>query len=145
MAFSGNGAQGAVRPRDAEPQLRGGDAPRRQNSLVVIPVVPDMGPMDISVVLDAAAACHRDATFLTELCPLRAHADSDLRHVWDEIGTKPHGIRRARLAGIDGLRPGAIKAAERQTDRQCQPANEMYDSHELLFPGLRSSPAPRRR
>jgi hypothetical protein len=43
---------------------------------------------------------HRGAACRTPLCPLGHHAPRRLRHVRNEIGTKPHRIGRAGLTGL---------------------------------------------
>jgi hypothetical protein len=59
--------------------------------VVVAVIMPVMAPMRL--------AAHGDPASLAELRRLRFHASRDPRHIGDDVGTKPHRIGRACLAG----------------------------------------------
>lgn len=81
---------------------------------------------------DMTPGRHGAATFRTDLSPLPMHARRDFRLVRNEIGTKPHRVRRAGLADIATLGTGFIQAPEQCADRQRQPADKVYCSHSFL-------------
>jgi hypothetical protein len=97
--------------------------------------------MTMAMAMSALTGRHGGATFLTELAPLGVHASRDFGDVWNDVGTKPHRVRGAGLAYIDGLGSGPAQPTEQRADGQRQPTNKMGDSHQFL-PGLKRSFAP---
>jgi len=80
-------------------------------SMVIMMVVM---PVIVPVTVRRAAA-HGDAARLAELRVLRSHAGRDPGHVRNDVGTKPHRIRRARLTGrIAALSGCAVETTEKQ-------------------------------
>ena len=90
--------------------------------------------MTIVMIMPVAAfagrfAAHGDAARFADLPGFRFHASGDLRHVGDDIGTKPHRVRRARLAdGIAALGGRAIETTKQQGEQDSH-AGQMNDPH----------------
>jgi hypothetical protein len=114
--------------------------------VVMVVVVVHPAPASSAATATAAAtAGHGHAALLTDLRVLCFHAGGDFRPIRDELGTKPHRVRRTSLFSVDGgrargaLGPGLLKATkEQRADRQCQPASEKRGPH-LSYPGLEKS------
>src|SRR5580704_7905072 len=106
-----------------------------------VPSAMDVTPAVARLMLTAAAG-HRRTALLAELRAFCVHTCRDFRHVRNDVGAKPHRIRRAGLLDIDGrggspLGAGPVKAAKQDCpDRQCQPANEVYGPH-VFLPGFK--------
>jgi hypothetical protein len=85
--------------------------------------------MPAMATLAGRRAAHGDAARFAELPVLRFHASRDPGHVGDDVGTKPHGIGRARLAGgIAALGGGAVETTKQQ-GKQDNGAGQMNDPH----------------
>ena len=94
--------------------------------MVAVPIV--MGVMPV-VVRGARGRAHCDPARLAKLPVLRFHAGGDLGHVGNDIGTKPHRIRCARLTrGIADLSDRAFGATKQQSE-QGNRAGQVNDPH----------------
>jgi len=72
---------------------------------------------------------HGDAARFAELPVLRLHAGRDPCHIGDDIGTKPHRIGRARLAGGIAALGGRALGTTKQQGEQHNAAGEVNDPH----------------
>jgi len=86
---------------------------------VVIPVTAPVGRL----------AAHGDAARFAELPVLRLHAGCDPRHIRDDIGTEPHRIGRARLAGGIAALGGRAVGTTKQQGEQHNAAGQVNDPH----------------
>jgi hypothetical protein len=78
-------------------------------AMSVVPIRPVVGPVSVR---------HRGPAFWTQLCPLSHHAFRSLRHIRDEIGTKPHRIRRASLTSLGAALSGRAAHPHRANSNQ---------------------------
>lgn len=107
----------------------------------MMPVVP---------VVTGFPTVHRDAAGLTELRVLGFHAGSDLRHVGDEVSTKPHGVWGAGLAClVIALRVGSGNAEKqcedchrRKTNTTNKPHSDLPQFLEAIGATVRLAAAP---
>src|SRR4029077_15755346 len=112
--------------RDGLAATRGGSAAMVTMAIVV--VMPAMvtrprGPL----------AAHRHAAGLAELSGLGFHAGSNLRHVRNNIGTKPHGIGGACLAdGVATLGGRAVDTTKQDGCQQYKRAGQVNDPHNVF-------------
>lgn len=106
-----------------------------------VPAAMDVAPVAARLMVLATAG-HRRTALLAELRAFCVHTCRDFRHIGNDVGAKPHRVRRAGLLDIDGwggspLGASPVKAAKQDcADRQCQPANEMYGPH-VFLPGFK--------
>jgi len=85
--------------------------------------------MIMPVTLARGRAAHGDAARFAKLPILRFHARGDPRDVRDDIGTKPHCIGRARLAGRIAALGGRAIETTKQQGEQGNRAGQVNDPH----------------
>lgn len=83
-----------------------------------------------------ALAAHCHAAGFAELRGLGFHAGGNLRHVRNNIGTKPHGVGGACLAdGVTTLGSRAVDTTKQDGREQDKRAGQVNDPHDV-FPGV---------
>jgi hypothetical protein len=119
---------------------------------VVVPVVMMLGVMIPVVPIDVVTARHTAAFWppsaagsktagLAPLAVMRLHAGGHFIAVGNELTAEPHRVRRAGLLNIRRLGAGRTSQADKNNDRQRQPAHKTHAAHELFLLRLR---CPRR-
>jgi hypothetical protein len=126
--FSGSCA--ASRRRVAGSKKQAGSA--AMVAVAIVMIVPAMA-------FAGRFAAHGDAAGWAELRVLCVHASGDLRHVGDDVGTKPHRIGRARLArGIAALGTtlgGRAVETTKKRGEQDSRTGQVNNPHIFLFGG----------